>query len=140
MIELPVLASRAIAAHSMGGAAALRYSTGGTGPLRYTPARPDVFGAGIALGPAVYFPLPPGDSSTRDFGASGKGKTPFVEATYLKLNRPAALKSFAATGLQSHLYIAGGHDDHKNPKPINATHNLDFEAHVMFNQASRCRT
>ncbi|WP_307863186.1 SBBP repeat-containing protein [Kribbella aluminosa] len=96
-----------------------------------------MFGAGIVLSPAVYFPLPPSDSSTRDFGAFGKGKDPFVEATYLKLNWPAALKSFAASGQQSHVFIAVGDDEYKNPKPIDATHDLDFEAHVVFNQASR---
>jgi hypothetical protein len=79
---------------------------GGAGALRYALAHPEVFGASIALGPAVYVPLPPADSSTRDFGAFGKGKDPFSEATYLRLNWPAALKSFAATGLESPLYIA----------------------------------
>jgi hypothetical protein len=40
------------------------------------------------------------------------------------LNWPAALKSFAATGLRSHLYIAVGDDEYKNPKAIDATHDL----------------
>ncbi|MET9270880.1 alpha/beta hydrolase-fold protein [Kribbella sp. NPDC003557] len=122
------------------GRAIAGYSMGGAGALRYSLAHPDLFGAAIALSPAVYVPLPPGDSSTREFGAFGKGKDPFVEATYLKLNWPAALKSFAATGLRSHLYIAVGDDEYKNPKPIDATHDLDFEAHVVFNQASRVPT
>ncbi|RZU18764.1 enterochelin esterase-like enzyme [Kribbella rubisoli] len=119
------------------GRAIAGYSMGGAGALRYSLAHPDVFGAAIALSPAVYFPLPPADSSTRDFGAFGKGKDPFVEATYLKLNWPAALKSFSATGLKSHLYIAVGDDEYKNPKGIDATHDLDFEAHIVFNQATR---
>ncbi|MFI5697240.1 alpha/beta hydrolase-fold protein [Kribbella sp. NPDC051586] len=119
------------------GRAIAGYSMGGAGALRYSLAHPDVFGAAIALSPAVYFPLPPADSSTREFGAFGKGKDPFVEATYLKLNWPAALKSFAATGLKSHLYIAVGDDEYKNPKAIDAIHDLDFEAHIVFNQASR---
>jgi enterochelin esterase-like enzyme len=119
------------------GRAIAGYSMGGAGALRYSLAHPDVFGAAIALSPAVYFPLPPADSSTRDFGAFGKGKDPFSEATYLKLNWPAALKSFSATGLKSHLYIAVGDDEYKNPKAIDATHDLDFEAHIVFNQASR---
>ena len=119
------------------GRAIAGYSMGGAGALRYSLAHPETFGAAIALSPAVYFPLPPADSSTRDFGAFGKGKDPFVEATYLKLNWPAALKSFSATGLKSHLYIAVGDDEYKNPKAIDATHDLDFEAHVVFNQASR---
>ncbi|WP_329002587.1 alpha/beta hydrolase-fold protein [Kribbella sp. NBC_00709] len=119
------------------GRAIAGYSMGGAGALRYSLAHPDVFGAAIALSPAVYFPLPPSDSSTRDFGAFGKGKDPFSEATYLKLNWPATLKSFAATGLKSHLYIAVGDDEYKNPKAIDATHDLDFEAHLVFNQATR---
>ncbi|MGW5193823.1 alpha/beta hydrolase-fold protein [Kribbella sp. NPDC004138] len=122
------------------GRAIAGYSMGGAGALRYSLAHPDLFGAAIALSPAVYFPLPPGDSSTREFGAFGKGKDPFVEATYLKLNWPAALKSFAATGLRSHLFIAVGDDEYKNPRAVDATHDLDFEAHVVFNQASRVPT
>jgi pimeloyl-ACP methyl ester carboxylesterase len=106
------------------GRAVAGYSMGGAGALRYALAHPEVLGASIALSPAVYVPLPPADSSTRDFGAFGKGTAPFSEATYLRLNWPAALKSFAATGLQSPLYIAVGDDEYKNPKAIDATHDL----------------
>ncbi|MEU8225335.1 alpha/beta hydrolase-fold protein [Kribbella sp. NPDC048915] len=119
------------------GRAIAGYSMGGAGALRYSLAHPQVFGAAVVLSPAVYFPLPPSDSSTREFGAFGKGKDPFVEATYLKLNWPAALRSFAATGLRSHLYLAVGDDEYKNPKAIDATHDLDFETHVVFNQVAR---
>ena len=49
---------------------------GGYGALRYSLAHPDLFGAAIVLSPAVYFPEPPSDSSTREFGAFGKGKRP----------------------------------------------------------------
>ena len=119
------------------GRAVAGYSMGGAGALRYSLAHPDVFGASIVLSPAVYFPLPPADSSTRDFGAFGKGTDPFSESTYLRLNWPAALKSFASTRLQSQMYIAVGDDEYKNPKAIDATHDLDFEAHIVFNQAVR---
>lgn len=119
------------------GRAVAGYSMGGAGALRYTLAHPEVFGAAIVLSPAVYFPLPPPDSSTREFGAFGKGKDPFSEAAYLKLNWPAALKSLAAQELRSHLYIAVGDDEYKNPEAVDATHDLDFEAHVVFNQAVR---
>ncbi|MFG1817230.1 alpha/beta hydrolase-fold protein [Kribbella sp. NPDC049174] len=119
------------------GRAVAGYSMGGAGALRYAMAHPEVFGASIALSPAVYFPLPPADSSAREFGAFGKGKDPFSEAVYLRLNYPAAFKSFAAKGLPSHLYIAVGDDEWKNPKPADYTHDLDFEAHVVFNQAVR---
>lgn len=119
------------------GRAIAGYSMGGAGALRYSLAHPEVFGASIVLSPAVYFPLPPADSSTREFGAFGKGKDPFSDPAYLRLNWPTALKSFATKGLPSHLYIAVGDDEYKNPKAIDATHDLDFEAHVMFNQAVR---
>jgi enterochelin esterase-like enzyme len=119
------------------GRAVAGYSMGGAGALRYAMAHPEVFGASIALSPAVYFPLPPADSSAREFGAFGKGKDPFNEAVYLRLNYPAAFKSFATKGLPSHLYIAVGDDEWKNPKPADYTHDLDFEAHVVFNQAVR---
>jgi hypothetical protein len=75
--------------------------------------------------------------STREFGAFGKNTDPVSEATYLRLNWPTALTSFASTGLQSQLYIAVGDDEYKNPKAIDATHDLDFEAHVVFSQAVR---
>lgn len=113
------------------------YSMGGAGALRYAMAHPEVFGASIVLSPAVYFPLPPADSSTREFGAFGKGKDPFSEAVYQKLNYPAAFKSFAGKGLTSHLYLAVGDDEWKNPRPADYTHDLDFEAHVVFNRAVR---
>ncbi|GAB2671924.1 alpha/beta hydrolase-fold protein [Kribbella swartbergensis] len=119
------------------GRAVAGYSMGGAGALRYAMAHPEVFGASIVLSPAVYVPLPPAESSAREFGAFGKGKDPFSEAVYLRLNYPAAFKSFAATGLRSHLYIAVGDDEWKNPKPADYTHDLDFEAHVVFNQAVR---
>ena len=44
------------------------YSMGGYGAIRYSLAHPDLFGAAIVLSPAVYSPLPPSDSSTRQLG------------------------------------------------------------------------
>ena len=38
------------------------------------------------------------------------------------------------------MFIAVGDDEYKNPNPKDASHDLDFEAHVLFNQAVRCRT
>jgi hypothetical protein len=55
---LPTRSARAIAGYSMGGYAATRY------PL----AHPELFSAAIILSPAVYIPLPPSDSSARQFG------------------------------------------------------------------------
>ena len=113
------------------------YSMGGYGALRYSLAHPDLFGAAIVLSPAVYVPIPPSDSSTREFGAFGLGKSLFVDSVYRKLNYPATFESFAATGLELPMFIAVGDDEFKNPDPKDALHDLDFEAHVLFNQAVR---
>jgi enterochelin esterase-like enzyme len=113
------------------------YSMGGYGALRYSLAHPELFGASIVLSPAVYVPVPPDDSSTREFGAFGQGGSLFVEAIYKKLNYPALVGPFAQKGLESHMYIAVGDDEFKNPKPADAPHDLDFEAHVLFNQIVR---
>ena len=119
------------------GRAIAGYSMGGSGALRYALVHPELFGASIVLSPAVYSPLPPADSSAREFGAYGKGKDPFSAAVYRKLNYPAAFKSFATKGLPAHLFIAVGDDEYKNPLPEDYQHDLDFEAHVVFNQAVR---
>ncbi|MDX6283125.1 MAG: hypothetical protein QOH03_4196 [Kribbellaceae bacterium] len=119
------------------GRAIAGYSMGGSGALRYSMVYPELFGAAIVLSPAVYSPQPPKDSSAREFGAYGKGKDAFVESVYRKLNYPAAFKTFAGKGLSSHLFIAVGDDEYKNPKPKDYQHDLDFEAHVVFNQAVR---
>jgi enterochelin esterase-like enzyme len=113
------------------------YSMGGYGALRYSIAHPDLFGAAIVLSPAVYYPTSPRDSSTREFGAFGKGRTLFVDSIYQKLNYPAVFPSFEATGLPLPMYIAVGDDEFKNLEPKDYSHDLDFEAHVLFNQAVR---
>lgn len=119
------------------GRAIAGYSMGGSGALRYSMVYPELFGAAVVLSPAVYSPQPPKDSSAREFGAYGKGKKAFSESVYRKLNYPAAFKSFAAKGLPSHLFLAVGDDEYKNPKPKDFQHDLDFETHVVFNQAVR---
>ena len=119
------------------GRAVAGYSMGGYGALRYSLAHPDLFGAAIVLSPAVYYPLPPSDSSTREFGAFGLGKSLFVDSVYRKLNYPAAFPTFEATGLSLPMFIAVGDDEFKNPDPKDYQHDLDFEAHVLFNQAAR---
>lgn len=113
------------------------YSMGGYGAIRYSLAHPDLFAASIVLSPAVYFPTSPRDSSTREFGAFGKGNVLFVDSIYRKLNYPATFDSFAATGLPLHMFIAVGDDEFKNTNPADYTHDLDFEAHVLFNKAVR---
>jgi enterochelin esterase-like enzyme len=111
------------------------YSMGGYGALRYSLAHPDLFAASIVLSPAVYFPLPPADSSTREFGAFGSGGALFVDSIYRKLNYPAEFPRFSAKSLQSHMFIAVGDDEYQNPGDY--THDLDFEAHVLYKQALR---
>ena len=113
------------------------YSMGGYGAMRYSLAHPDLFGAAVVLSPAVYFPEPPLDSSTREFGAFGKGKKLFVEKIYKQLNYPATFGSFEATGLPQRMFIAVGDDEFKNTNPRDFEHDLDFEAHVLFNKAQR---
>jgi len=113
------------------------YSMGGYGALRYSVAYPELFAASIVLSPAVYVPQPPSDSSTREFGAFGEGGSLFVDSIYRKLNYPAEFPRFAAKNLPLHMFIAVGDDEWKNPKPADASHDLDFEAHVLFNQAVR---
>jgi enterochelin esterase-like enzyme len=113
------------------------YSMGGYGALRYSLVYPELFGASIVLSPAVYVPTSPKDSSTREFGAFGEGGSLFVDAIYRKLNYPEALGPFAAKGLPTHMFIAVGDDEFKNPDPADAQHDLDFEAHVLFNRAVR---
>lgn len=119
------------------GRAIAGYSMGGYGALRYSLVYPELFGASIVLSPAVYVPTSPKDSSTREFGAFGEGKSLFVDAIYRKLNYPAAFGPFATKGLATHMFIAVGDDEFKNPDPADALHDLDFEAHVLFNQAVR---
>lgn len=113
------------------------YSMGGYGAIRYSLAYPEVFGGAIVLSPAVYIPLPPADSSMREFGAFGNGDALFDEAIYQSLNYPALLDSVAASGLSLSLFIAVGDDEWKNPNPEDYLHDLDMEAHLFFNQVAR---
>ncbi len=113
------------------------YSMGGYGAIRYALAYPEAFVGALVLSPAVYIPLPPTDSSTREFGAFGSGDTLFSEAIYQSLNYPALLEPFAETGLGLQMFIAVGDDEYKNPNPEDQLHDLDVEAHLLFNQVTR---
>ena len=88
---------------------------GGYGAIRYSIAHPDLFAASIVLSPAVYFPKPPSDSSTREFGAFGQGSELFSTPIYKKLNYPEELPRFSAKNLPSHMFIAVGDDEYQNP-------------------------
>ena len=89
-------AYRTVAART--GAESAGYSMGGYGALRYSLAHPDLFGAALVLSPAVYVPDPPVDSSPREYGAFGLGKSHFIDSIYRKLNYPALFPAFAASG------------------------------------------
>ena len=113
------------------------YSMGGFGALRYALAYPALFAGALVLSPAVYTPLPPADSSAREFGAFGRGAELFVDEVYQRQNYPALLESFAATGLALRLFIATGDDEYKNPNPADHLHDIDLEAHLIFNRVAR---
>ncbi|PZF79216.1 alpha/beta hydrolase-fold protein [Jiangella anatolica] len=112
------------------------YSMGGYGALRYALAHQDVFAAGLVLSPAVYVPLPPADSSAREFGGFGVGDTLFDDARYTELNYPALLAS-TDPELDTHLFIAVGDDEWANPDPAEAQHDIDFESARLYNAARR---
>ena len=113
------------------------YSMGGYGALRYALAHPQVFVGALVLSPAVYIPLPPIDSSTREFGAFGKAGALFDDEIYTALNYPALLSSFSETALGLSIFIAVGDDEWKNERPEDRLHDLDIEAHMVFNHVSR---
>lgn len=115
------------------------YSMGGSGALRHALAHPELFGAAIVLSPAVYFPLPPRDSSTREFGAFGLGGEPFSEQVYRSLNYPALLPEFASKGLPLAVFIAVGDDEAALTDPAEASHDLDYEAHTLYNHLRRTK-
>jgi len=114
------------------------YSMGGYGAARYLLAHPDIFGSGIVLSPAVYTPFPPIDSSTREFGAFGRGEQKFVDEIWIAKNYPSAILVFEASKLTSKVYIAVGDKEWKNPPP-DEMHDLDMEAHLMFNKVCRVK-
>jgi enterochelin esterase-like enzyme len=121
------------------GRAVAGYSMGGYGALRYVLAHPYLFRAAIALSPAVYVPLPPASSSTREFGAFGTGNAVFDDAVYAQKDYPALFAAFEAANLPSALFIAVGDDEDANINPTDAVHDLDYEAHTLYNKARRVK-
>jgi len=112
------------------------YSMGGAGALRFAIAHQDLFSSALVLSPAVYVPSTPVDSSTREFGAYGRGDALYDESRYQELAYPAALDAFDPA-LPVHLFIAVGDDEYANPKPEDAIHDLDYEAATLYNRAKR---
>lgn len=113
------------------------YSMGGYGALRYSLAHPELFGAAIVLSPAVYFPLPPPDSSTREFGAFGLGAKPFDDGIYTALNYPALIPAFSARDLPLIMFMAVGDDERALADVNEASHDLDYETHTLYNRIRR---
>ncbi|MBP8257715.1 MAG: esterase family protein, partial [Opitutaceae bacterium] len=113
------------------------YSMGGYGAMRYALAHPETFGAAIILSPAVYVPLPPKDSSAREFGAFGRGLEPFVDDIYTRKNYPALLPAFAAKGLSLTVFIGTGDDEYASPDKEPSIHDIDYEAHTLYSRLRR---
>jgi S-formylglutathione hydrolase FrmB len=113
------------------------YSMGGYGALRYALAHPDLFMGALVLSPAVYTPLPPSDSSVREFGAFGLENELFVDEIYRQKNYPALLEALAQSEGRLTLFIAVGDDEWKHPRVEDQQHDLDLEAHLLFNRAVR---
>lgn len=113
------------------------YSMGGYGAIRYAMAYPHLFAGALVFSPAVYFPLPPAASSTREFGAFGRGDLLFDEQIYQDLNYPALTASVAESGLPLKFFIAVGDDEWRNPDFEDRLHDLDIEAHLFHNYIVR---
>lgn len=113
------------------------YSMGGYGAIRYSVEHPELFAGALVLSPAVYTPLPPADSSAREFGAFGDGENPFVEAYYTSLTYPAQLERLAQSRHGLAMFIAVGDDEYHNPNPEDALHDIDMEAHLLYNRVVR---
>jgi enterochelin esterase-like enzyme len=113
------------------------YSMGGYGAIRYALAYPDQFAAAIVLSPAVYTPLPPLDSSVRLFGSFGNGEKLFDAERYEQLNYPTLFENFIAKELPLDLFIAVGDDEWKHPAEEDQMHDLDMEAHLLYNRVRR---
>lgn len=113
------------------------YSMGGYGAIRYALAHADTFAGALVLSPAVYVPLPPLDSSTREFGAFGRGSQPFDADIYTRLNYPVLVYEAERHGTSLAVFIAVGDDEYHNPKPEDWLHDLDVEAHLLYNRLVR---
>lgn len=113
------------------------YSMGGYGAIRYALAHAEQFTGALILSPAVYTPLPPVDSSTREFGAFGLGDQLFDEAIYQSLNYPALIENMDFSPTPLDFFIAVGDDEWKHPAPEDRLHDLDVESHLFFNQVAR---
>lgn len=115
------------------------YSMGGYGAIRFALAHPEVFSQALVLSPAVYRPLPPLDSSAREFGAFGRGAQRFDPVVYEALNYPATIPHFEAKNLPVAFFIAVGDDEHAHVNPADWMHDLDLETHAFYNRIRRVK-
>ncbi len=105
------------------------FSMGGYGALRYSLEYPQLYSGSIVLSPAVYNPLPPLDSSAREFGAFGENELNFVDRIYLSKNYTSLKDHFESSGLRSKIFITVGDDEWQCGE---YEHDLDYEAHTLY--------
>lgn len=116
------------------------YSMGGAGALGLLLRRPDLFGGGVVLAPAVYDPLPPADSSTRSGGAFGRGQERFVDDAYAPHSTTGLLDGYASRGPAAppvRLFVGVGDDEWHHPAPEDARHDLDRVSVDLHERARR---
>lgn len=115
------------------------YSMGGAGALAHLLRHPDLFAGGLVLSPAVYDPLPPADSSAREFGAFGRGADRFADDIYATANAEGLLAAYTARADPPpvRMFLAVGDDEWPNPLPEDARHDLDLETATVHNRAKR---
>ncbi|WP_377273520.1 alpha/beta hydrolase [Peterkaempfera sp. SMS 1(5)a] len=83
------------------------WSMGAAGAVRLALLRPEVFGRVLALSPAVYQGLPPGESNTRRYGAFGEGELLFSEERWRALHHGRLLVE-RDRSFDLHLALAAG--------------------------------
>jgi S-formylglutathione hydrolase FrmB len=86
------------------------FSMGGAGALRHLLARPDLFSGGLALSPASFETEPWPGSSTREFGAFGRGQERFDPEVYERLGYVGQLAAFSGSG-PVRLFVAAGDEE-----------------------------
>lgn len=103
------------------------YSMGGYGALRYALNYPEYFGSAMILSAAIYYQLPPNESSAR---TSGAFDVPFNEEVWNKKNYPAMLENYLKNELYVPLFIATGDDDWNHEEDIK--YNVEQQAVYLY--------
>jgi S-formylglutathione hydrolase FrmB len=84
-------------------------SMGGYGSLRFALKYPEMFAAAALLSPAIYDPLPPGNSGARRVPAFATPE--FNEQAWRELNYPTLWAAYLAKKTPVPMYINSGDDD-----------------------------